>query len=386
MATTATIRRAEARIRQLCCLGLGSEVIMPALLREMHDVIPAAGMNFFWIGAHDEVVNMYDENPDAVHRITPLYVEAFHGKARERDITHSIAEAAHEERGVVGNAQAVKVSAREFECSDFYNLLLRPLGYGSLLRLVLRESGRARAILQLHRPLKGPDFTPAQRRRLAALEPFLVHALSGQMRADTERTAFVDSAEHGMILVNRNGRPMSYSAQARCLLLLATHPTMLSTSTIPTRRLLPPALVRICRNLCAATSGIEAQAPVFRSRNVWGQFTFRAYWLDATTAEEGHVGIFISRQIPLALALLQGTHDLPLSRRQSEVAVLLASGLSHQHVADRLGLARNTVIAHTRWVYSKLDVHDRDGLRARLLDCRLNAGSAGNSAHCTGPG
>lgn len=374
------VKRAEARIRHLCCLGLGSEVIMPTLLREVHEVIPAAGMNFFWIGRHDEVVNMYDENPDAVHRITPLYVEAFYGKARERNVTRSIAEAAHQERGVVGNAQAVKVSSREFERSDFYNLLLRPLGYGTLLRLVLRESGRARAILQLHRPLKGPDFTPVQRRCLSALEPFLVHALAGHTRADTDRTAFVDSADRGLIIVSRNGQPTSYSPQARRLLLLATHPKMLSTDLIPTLRQLPPALVRICRNLCATTSGIEAQTPVFISRNAWGQFTFRAYWLDAAIPGEGHIAILISRQVPLALGLLQGTRNLPLSRRQSEVAVLLASGLSHQQAADQLGLARNTVIAHSRWLYSKLDVHDKSGLRTRLLQAVNAPGQLSNVA------
>ena len=40
--------------------------------------------------------------------------------------------------------------------------------------------------------------------------------------------------------------------------------------------------------------------PVHYHQNAWGQFVFRAYWLDGLGAEPPLVGIRISRREPLA--------------------------------------------------------------------------------------
>jgi hypothetical protein len=38
---------AQARLQQLCCLGLGGHAIMPALLNELHDLILSYSNAFF---------------------------------------------------------------------------------------------------------------------------------------------------------------------------------------------------------------------------------------------------------------------------------------------------------------------------------------------------
>ena len=48
-----------------------------------------------------------------------------------------------------------------------------------------------------------------------------------------------------------------------------------------------------------------------------------------------------------------------LSERELEVLQLIAEGLINQEIASRLFLSPNTVKAHTRNIYSKLDVHSR---------------------------
>ena len=45
---------ALTHIRQLCCLGLGGEIIMPALIQAMHDYIPSYQSIFFWTGEDGE--------------------------------------------------------------------------------------------------------------------------------------------------------------------------------------------------------------------------------------------------------------------------------------------------------------------------------------------
>jgi DNA-binding NarL/FixJ family response regulator len=49
----------------------------------------------------------------------------------------------------------------------------------------------------------------------------------------------------------------------------------------------------------------------------------------------------------------------PLTPRQREVLVLVASGLSNQEIANELGIAIETVKSHLRNVFARLGVHNR---------------------------
>jgi LuxR family maltose regulon positive regulatory protein len=49
----------------------------------------------------------------------------------------------------------------------------------------------------------------------------------------------------------------------------------------------------------------------------------------------------------------------PLSEREIEVLQLIAQGLTNPEIAARLYLSLNTIKAHTRNIYGKLDVHNR---------------------------
>jgi LuxR family maltose regulon positive regulatory protein len=55
----------------------------------------------------------------------------------------------------------------------------------------------------------------------------------------------------------------------------------------------------------------------------------------------------------------------PLSERELEVLQLIAEGLTNPEIAARLFLSLNTVKAHTRNIYGKLDVHSRTQAVAR---------------------
>src|SRR5215210_4047948 len=115
----------EARIKQLCCLGLGGEAVIPAVLREMHELIPSHSNMFFWV-ENDELRNVYDENPDAA-QIAPLYVQEFYNR-KELEVFRSFPDAMRHEHGVFGLHQTLTVDRDTFYQSDVFNLIMRPLG------------------------------------------------------------------------------------------------------------------------------------------------------------------------------------------------------------------------------------------------------------------
>jgi LuxR family maltose regulon positive regulatory protein len=55
----------------------------------------------------------------------------------------------------------------------------------------------------------------------------------------------------------------------------------------------------------------------------------------------------------------------PLTERELEVLALIAQGLTNREIAARLFVSINTVKAHTRSIYGKLDVHSRTQAIAR---------------------
>ena len=61
----------------------------------------------------------------------------------------------------------------------------------------------------------------------------------------------------------------------------------------------------------------------------------------------------------------------PLSERELEVLQLIAEGLTNREIASRLFVSLNTVKAHTRNIYGKLDVHSRTQAVARSQELGL---------------
>jgi DNA-binding CsgD family transcriptional regulator len=354
--------RVEARIKQLCCLGLGGEAVMPALLPDLRELIPASGNTFFWAGENYEMKNVYDDNP-AVLETAPLYFEEFYNKP-EREMLIGFTESMQRQIGIVSMDQAFLVDERTYRKSDHFNLLHRPLGYDDFLRLIVREHGRALGALHIWRRSKGPPFTRDEERCLLRLHPFIAHALTAPKSLDAP---LVDSGEAELIVADGNGKPLYLSRKARRLLTLAAHPRI--GAGVPWEpAVLPAAVVRICKNLVGVFNGEgSAGPPVHHHRNAWGGFTFRAYKLDPTDASSSVIGVIIEHHEPLPVKLMRQIGKLPLSARQAEVCFHMASGLSYAEIAERLHISPHTAVAHSRWIYDKLGVASRAELVDKLL-------------------
>ena len=359
---------ATARFKQLCCLGVRGEQVMPALLDELHTIVPFAGCTVFFVDTQLRVTNSYRE--ETAPRTIALYMQEFHGR-RGRELGGAFPDAIHRQFGVEDSTDALQpvgIGMDAFWRSAFFNEIHRPFAHDWFLRLMIRgEGGRGRALgsITLYRPRGQGLWSADEKRRFAALEPFLATAFAAD---DHNEPPTAESEADALIIADRDGRPQNFSVGARELLFLATHPRITSDADYSRIDQLPPQVSELCRNLARLSAGDGSAAPpTLWLRNTWGTFAFKAHWLEGGDASAGLIGIAIRRREPLPIRIVRRVGELDLGWRQAQVCVLLANGHSHEAIADRLGISRHTAITHGRWIYNKLDVHNRTELVTKLL-------------------
>lgn len=363
---------AEARIKQLCCLGLGGEAIMPAVLSELHALIPSYSNCFSWADAQGRMSNLAVENVDEFFPVLPIYWEKFHNRT-ETDVILPFEEAMSRPSGVLMFDQMLKVSRRDFYRHDYYNLFFRPVHFHTSINGIVREGGLALGGLGLHRSKGDPDFKAEDQRLLSRLMPFIAHAVAA---APASEVPLVDSEHEGFVIVDCDGRIHHLTADARRLLMLATRPTS-PYGIRGTQVKLPAPIKQMCRRLTTVFSGNGrdpvSAPPICHHRNAQGGFTFRAHWLDSNALHESAlgaapmIGIHIRYQEPLPVRVIRRLRSLPLlSHRQMQICLFLVEDTPNAEVARRMNMSVHTVVTHTRRLYEKLDVRNRPELVAKL--------------------
>lgn len=109
-------------------------------------------------------------------------------------------------------------------------------------------------------------------------------------------------------------------------------------------------------------------APVWRCRNNWGSFVFRAYWLEGHDRPNALIGVTLQREVPMLLVLYDKVKALDLTSKQREVCLYLAYGHSKQAIATHLQISEAAVVWHAREIYGRLNVHNKSELHKALLN------------------
>ena len=359
-------KRALARIQRLCCLGVGSETIMPDLLREVTTLCAAPDAVFCWIGSKGETSNFHATFAAASE--LEFYFKEFHSLKRERDLFKQTNLARNWPRStpVLSWTEVLAADRGKWLRSDYYNLLWRPYGFHDSLGLGVRTHGRIGGMLFVFHETGQAPFEPRKTAALASVAGFVAHSLTS---APLEDLAYAEGGDLALFVVDRNGNTQHASLRARSLLSMALVPRFSPTTNWQALHEPLPVVVELCKALAATADGrIGQQPPVLRLQNLWGQFVLRAYWLGPTDGVEQtrDIGITIERRVPPLLALHRRLERLPLTAREKQLCLLLARNQSGPDLADATGLAASTVITHQRRIYAKLGVHSRAGLLAAL--------------------
>lgn len=361
----ATRRRAEARVQQLCCMGLSQQVLIPLLLRELHQLVPSHWNLFFWFDAEGNISNLYNEYPSAMD-VTPLYLNEFHN-SRELEVFKGWSHVCRHANGATEFGSFLTVRRQEFQRHPFYQEVLKPAELHWMLQATVSDGSRPLGLVGLSRTATDAPFAKADFTQLDCVTGFIAH---GMTNAGTRRQDdWIDSDDEGLIVCDHSSVIHHVSSRARLLLALATREQFKPRlSRLSMDRLLPAPLTALTR----ALNGIRDQRPGSRPpsivlENAWGRFRFNATWLSSPDDGDSLIGITVRRQEPLPLKLMRHVEQLRIPRRQAQVCLLMACGHSYTRIAEHLGISENTVISHGRAVYNRVDAHNRSELIGRLL-------------------
>jgi ATP/maltotriose-dependent transcriptional regulator MalT len=180
---------------------------------------------------------------------------------------------------------------------------------------------------------------------------------------DTSGAMYRADGEEALLLCERDGSITRASASGYCLLAQA--------SGCPVnRRTVPEDLEhsgrQFIRHLLAESTRSRESGPrllhAATSINPWGMFRSRLFF-----ESEEPMGVLIERVDHLLVRLCEAMWSLDLSVQQWESLLLLAQGMSHEAIAERMCISHNTVDYHIRHLYSKLGVHTREAAIACVL-------------------
>jgi len=357
-----------AYIRQLCCMGLGSRVIMPRLLHAVRSLVASDSAGFFWIDARGEMRNFYAERTLSPQATAEFWRHYDDGDAPFRRLFLARASAAEPISTVSVN--------KTLERTSYYQNVLRELEADHVLHAIVRDPVNGFGQLSLYRPRSARPFSPADRQAIKRVLHYIAHAIAAHDRPGSEamgRPQFVDSDIEALLIVRGNGDIEHASGAGRHLLLMAAgdnvNPSTIAGGAVGAKALLE----RLHQEVVAVYRGREAApAPPRRFiENAWGRFALRSYALsDNPLARDARFAVHITRQEPALLKLAEAVRCFPLSPQQAEVALLLARGLTNADIAERMNVSLNTASYHVKQLFMKLDVHNRQEALRRLSEAQ----------------
>jgi DNA-binding CsgD family transcriptional regulator len=254
----------------------------------------------------------------------------------------------------------------DLDKSERYRGLLADLGLGDDLRVALMDGPACWGYLCFHRERSSPGFTPAD---TAFLRPLVRHIAAGL------RTSLLQGAGAGVDTPHEPG-----------VVVLASDLSVVAANDAAERWLdelaageghvpgsLPDAICAAAARLWAIEKADEPHLmppPVARARTRSGEWlTMHASRLAgsslAGSSGGGALAVIIEPSEPLDIAPLI-VQAYGLTRRESDVAMLVLHGLSTAQISARLHISENTVQDHLKAIFDKVGVRSRGDLTAQL--------------------
>ena len=267
-------------------------------------------------------------------------------------------------------------SDSEFARSAFYNEILRPArGFHSVGAFV-RGPGSLMANVNICRPAHAGAYDAPDAAALQAVLPHIAMALEVQARItsanDRSRSlaGLLDRLAVAALVSDPSARPSFMNARAEALLAagdgLALGPTGLATATPALTRELRAGIARIAAgNGDGAAIRLSLQRPSLRPALQVTLTPAGRLDPDGLGASTGGVAMLVSEpDAPPPVDKEAFADNFHLTRREADVACLLASGADISAIAAALELGVGTVRFHLKHVFQKTGTANQAALVA----------------------
>jgi DNA-binding CsgD family transcriptional regulator len=348
---------ALAYLRQLCCLGLPKEALLPEFLKQVKSVIPS---DFNMLNGTDgQFIPTYCIPEAPVDKLDEIYPETNRLFWTQEKMLRCM-------KWMSSHATIcdIRIVDENYKKTEMYNVFFTMLNIHYMIHTPVTCNGIPVGMLTISRPQTARAFNKQEEALWVYLATYVSHALQIQGMDDIQ---YSENGVSGMMVMDTEGEVLFQGETAKRLLLLTRYP-LIPMDTLIHEDVLMPKLAQLCRDLNAIFQGKHAAPPSWCHTNGRGRFIFRAYWLDRQNREPGGVvGMTIEHQEPLTLKILRAMRDMPLSPTQKEVALLLTQGVSTELIGERLHIKYSTVKDHISKIFDKLDIHHREELLPKLL-------------------
>ena len=267
------------------------------------------------------------------------------------------------------------VSDADFERSAAYNEIIRPMN--GFYSVNLRHEGAAPFVLSVCRPPRADAFDSTDVAALCVLAPHLavVTELHARLLAvEHSRAGFtrlLDRLDNGVVLTDASAHPSMINDRAARIIAeadgLTVDPAGLAASTPAATQQLRDAITAMGRDAAIEPQRLRLDRPSGRLPLVLTALPIWRFDAAVPGVAGARVAILIAESdAPLAIDRATVADTFRLTRRESEIAVLLADGLSREMIARRLALGSGTVREHLRHVFEKTGVRSQPALVALL--------------------
>jgi DNA-binding CsgD family transcriptional regulator len=259
-------------------------------------------------------------------------------------------------------ARLSEIIDQRSEHSTVYQRVLRPRGLEHQLRAALVVDDTHWGLLHLER--RHPDFSASELTLLDTLVPHLAHAFRRWILADPNQPiATVTPAIPGVIVLDQDNEVDSMSVEAE---------HWLSEWGIADLRIPPSAIAAVVGAARARADGNNEIIPGARVRLPTGTWLHvRATHLTPLKGKP-RIAIVLERASHDQVApLIARAHQL--SRRETQIALLVLRGLSTNEVATKLLISPYTVQDHLKSIFEKVGVRSRRELATDIFEPHLRA-------------
>ncbi|MCU1765993.1 LuxR C-terminal-related transcriptional regulator [Pseudomonas protegens] len=272
------------------------------------------------------------------------------------------------------------VSNDDWLQSEFYRNFLEPVGVFHILGADINTSEGAQCRLRISRGRDDQPFDQQEKELLAQFVPHLERSIKMHMklnRIETERNLYagaVDQMAVGTIILDETGKVLQTNQVAERLIQekdgikLVNDGLQVGTArdTQEFRRLVKQSLLSHKRSNPSVVEALRVQRPSGRADlGIIVRSVPLSAWSEGTRCPT--VVIFISDPEQQSCAPQEIVRVLfDFTPAETQLAMLLANGLTLDEASQELGISRNTSRAHLRSTFSKTGV-TRQTMLVRLI-------------------